>query len=268
MAITRTIIVWDMDIIKEDPLYEEDFYLLRWLKAYNMSVRKAEKHLRSTANWRKENDVASLYDANFPMAWLESMPIYADAVTKDGSIACSIQAGLVDIRGMLEELGRQDFVKYLTQAFVQVERVLIELNKYKNRGQPLTENCIDGGTILLDMDQFAPRQLRSFEVLSTIGEVCKNVVKHFPYLGATFIVLNCNTVSAVLLKVIRSILESPSFKFEVYGQDRAEWEESIQNQIPAHMLRDVFGGTRPKEEKMKRDILIDRDLILSLAEEL
>lgn len=255
------------DIIKEDKLYEDDFYLLRWLKGSGMNVKKAEKNLRATAKWRKDFDVASLYNADFPEDWLESLPIYADAVTKEGSIACSVQAGLVDIRGILEERGRKDFVRYLMQAFVQVEVVLLELNRQKYGGQTLTENSIDGGTIILDMDQFAPRQLRSFEVLSTIGEVCKNVVKYFPYLGSKFIVLNCNTVSAVLLKVIRSILESPSFKFEVYGQDKSEWQDSITEQIPEHLLRDVFGGTRPKEEKMKRDILVDKDRILSLARE-
>ncbi|CAG7825942.1 unnamed protein product, partial [Allacma fusca] len=256
------------DIIHEDSLYGDEFYLLRWLKVSNMKVKKAEKYLRSTAKWRKELDVSSMYNGSFPDGWLESMPIYADAVTNSGSLAASVQAGLVDIRGILEERGRANVVKLLVQAFVQAERVLVELNRNRFGGEFLTENSVEGGTMILDMNNFQARHLGSLQVLQTVGEVCKIIVKYFPVLGARIIVLNCNSFATVILKIIRSILESPSLVFEVYGQDKSEWQDSITSQIPSHLIRDVFGGTRPTEEKIRRDTLVDTRALLSYARDL
>ncbi|CAG7723797.1 unnamed protein product, partial [Allacma fusca] len=74
------------DIIPEDSLYEDDFYLLRWIRAGKTDVKKAEKKLRKAAKWRKENNISSLALEPFPENWLESHPMFADAVTKEGSL--------------------------------------------------------------------------------------------------------------------------------------------------------------------------------------
>ncbi|CAG7722233.1 unnamed protein product [Allacma fusca] len=229
-----------------------------------MVVKKAEESIRNTAKWRQENGVASLIEESFPEGWLETMPIYIDAVTPDGVLIVTIEAGLIDFLGMLNKFGRKKTVLLFMQAFSQIEQVLIDLNRKNLGDEPLTENSVIGAIILIDMDQFAVRQLRSIEGIQAITEICQNLVKYFPYVSSMFMFINCNIVTSALFKIVRPILESPSLKFEVYGQNKSEWQGRVSNFAPENLLRTPFGGTKPKENIIKRRKMVDRSQILSM----
>lgn len=258
------------DIINEDSLYEDDFYLLRWLKAGKFNLKKAEKKMRKAAKWRKENNISALATEPYPEGWLEAVPIHADAVTKEGVVVTSLQFGAVDIPALFKQWGKEQIVKLTVQSFAQLELVMIELNKRKNEGKPLSENSVEGGVMLIDTDKLGAKDLSSLDVLQTFTEICKKLKKYFPGLAAKFIVVNCTSVIDTFLKVARAILEKASLKFEIFGKDeKSNWHEAVTAQIPAKLLRDVFGGTRPTEtEVVKRDRFVDKALILSLVNDL
>ncbi|CAG7734568.1 unnamed protein product, partial [Allacma fusca] len=155
-----------------------------------MNVKKAEESIRNAAKWRKENGVASLVEEIFPEGWLETMPMYTDAVTPDGVLIATIEAGLIDFRGILNKFGRKKTVLLFMQAFSQIEQVLIDLNRKNLGDEPLTENSVMGAIILVDMDQFAARQLRTIEGIQAVIEICKNFVKYFPYVSSMFMFIN------------------------------------------------------------------------------
>jgi hypothetical protein len=251
------------DIIHEDSLYEDDFYLLRWVRAGKFNVKKAEKKLRKAAKWRKENEISALAEQPFPEKFLEDVPIYADAVTKDGVVVATLQAELIDIPRLFKEWGREKVVKSAMQGFAQMEKLMLDLNKRKFAGQPLTENSIEGAVLLVDTANLSASDVASMDVIQTVTEVCKKLKKYYPGLASKLIYVNCTSVVDGLLKIARSILESPVLKFEIYKKDeKSNWKEAVAAQIPVHLLRENFGGTRPKDEQTKRVIFIDRDLIL------
>jgi hypothetical protein len=255
------------DISHEDELYEDDFYLLRWLKATKFNLKKAEKKLRKTAKWRKEIDMNSLIKETFPEKLMDDVPIYIDAVTKDGVVVATMQAGVIDIPAVFKEWGREKLVRHLMQAFGQVEKIMLELDKRKYGGQPLTENSVQGAVLLVDTDKLSAKDMSSMEVLQTVTEVCKKLKKYFPVLGSKFIGVNCTSVVDAVLKIAKTILEKASLKFEIYGkEEKSKWHEAVAAQIPAHLLRENFGGTR--KEDTKKVNFIDKDYLLSLLDEL
>ncbi|CAG7728707.1 unnamed protein product [Allacma fusca] len=257
------------DIIHEDALFEDDFYLLRWLKATKFNVKKAEKKLRKTGKWRKEIDMATLSKETFPDKLMDDVPIFVDTVTKDGAAVASLQAGLMDIPRLFKEWGREKLVRHLMQAFGQAESVLLFLDHRKYDGQPLTENSVNGAVFLIDADKLSAKDMSSLDVIQTVTEVCKKLKKYFPLLACKLIAVNCTPVVDVVLKIARTILEKANLKFEIYGkEEKSKWHEALQAQIPVHLLRENFGGTRPKSDDDKRVNYIDKDQIIPLLEEL
>jgi hypothetical protein len=45
------------DIIAESEEYNDDYYLIRWLRARGLDVSKAEEMLRKSMKWRQDNAV-------------------------------------------------------------------------------------------------------------------------------------------------------------------------------------------------------------------
>ncbi|CAG7832286.1 unnamed protein product [Allacma fusca] len=254
------------DISNEDSLYDDDFYLLQWLKAGKFNLKKAEKKLRKAAKWRKENNLSGLVDEPYPENWLEAVPIHADAVSKTGVVVTTIQFSAVDIPGLFKQWGREQITKLTVQGFAQMENVMLELNKRKFGGQPLTEDSLEGAVMLIDADKLSAKDLSSLEVIQTFTDICKKLKKYFPTLASKIIVVNCTSVIDALLKIARTILEKASLKFEIFGKDdKSNWHEAVTAQIPAKLLPEAFGGTKPKEEPIKRDRFVDKALILSLV---
>ncbi|CAG7716264.1 unnamed protein product [Allacma fusca] len=252
------------DFISESDLYSDDFYLLRWLRAGSMDVTRAAKLLRNAAKWRKSYELESLLEENFPQDWLETMPIYVDAMSVDGVVVATAEAGAIDFRQIVEEKGKETAVRLMAQAFAQSEKVILERNKINFQDQPLNEHSIQGATLIVDFNNFSARQIQSFRSIQATIDVCKILVNYFPDLGSKFICINCNSVSMVILKILRSIIEGPHFKFEIYGSDENEWKPSILPQIPANQLRRPFGGTRDDGETIKRDRLVNPNNFLSV----
>jgi hypothetical protein len=96
------------DIIAEDEEKGEDHYLIRWLRARNLDVPKAEEMLRASMEWRKANQVDGILERDAvpddiakdaPFAWCgntrEGLPIFLSPMGKH------------DMRKFLEKYGRE-----------------------------------------------------------------------------------------------------------------------------------------------------------------
>ncbi|CAG7723375.1 unnamed protein product [Allacma fusca] len=74
------------DLVTDDNKeYEDEYNLLRWLRAQNMNVKKAEKMLRTAHYWKLENNVAELVYEDLPLDMIEQFPVFVDGIANDGT---------------------------------------------------------------------------------------------------------------------------------------------------------------------------------------
>ncbi|CAG7784984.1 unnamed protein product [Allacma fusca] len=166
---------------------------------------------------------------------------------------------------LFKEWGRENVVTYSVQGFAHVEKLLLDLDKRKFAGQPLTENSTEGVVMLQDVANLSASDMASMDVIQTVTEVSKKLKKYFPGLTSKIIIVNCSPAMDTILKISRSILESPTLKFEIFGtEEKSHWKEAVAAQIPKHLLREPFGGTRPTQVGAKRVTFVDKELTLSI----
>ncbi|CAG7827274.1 unnamed protein product [Allacma fusca] len=237
--------------------YEDDYNLLRWLRAQNMNVKKAEKMLRNAHAWKHENNVEQLVYEDLPIDMIEQFPIYVDGMSENGTPVASVQAGKVDFAGQLKLMGKERVLRYCIQIFAQGEKFILECNRKSTSNEPLHENSFKGAIAIVDFDRFSYSQIRSIEAIRTSIEVCKIMMNYFPDLGSEMYCINCNSVSRAALRILRPILETQNLTFQVFGTNELEWKEAILSKIPAHQIRPPFGGTRlDKQILVKPEYLI------------
>ncbi|CAG7818771.1 unnamed protein product [Allacma fusca] len=233
------------DLVTDDNKeYEDEYNLIRWLRAQNMDVKRAEKMLRHAHTWRLENHVEALVYEDLPQDMIEKFPIFLDGFAKDGTPVSSIQAGRIDLAGQVKLLGREKVLRYCTQIFAQGEKVLLDFNRKNNGNEPIHENSIRGAIAIVDFDQFSYRQVRSIEAVRTAIDICKIMTNYFPDLGSDMYTINCNMFSGIAMRLVRPVLETPYLKFHVFGTNVNEWKEAILSRIPADLIRPPFGGTK------------------------
>ncbi|CAG7824541.1 unnamed protein product [Allacma fusca] len=235
------------DILLESKEMNNDFVLLRFLRACDWDIKKAKAMMSNAAKWRVENDVDSLIYKEPPVHLLEKMPIYIDGFTNDGLLVASVEAGKIDFRALLNELGKKQIVEVATQSFAQAEKVLLDQNEKYFKNQRLTKESFMGAIVILDFKGFSYWQLQSLKCVQLSIELCQMMVNYFPDLGSHLICINCNRVSRMFLKIVKPIVESPSLKIEVFGEKQDEWSQVVLANVQADQLRVPFGGSKTEK---------------------
>jgi len=96
------------DIIKGDEELNDDSFLIRWLRARNLDLKKAEEMLRASMEWRKVNHVDGILEREpVPEEVTSQSPVALCGYTQDGIpiLLCLIESQ--DMGKYLEIYGRE-----------------------------------------------------------------------------------------------------------------------------------------------------------------
>lgn len=114
-----------VDYILETEDQKDDSFLIRWLRARNLDVTKAEEMLRFSMKWRKENDVDTILERHEMPEDLRSMaPIAYCGVSKEGYAVFVVPFGRHDARYGIEKYGMEAMERYQTMNMEAVTKLL------------------------------------------------------------------------------------------------------------------------------------------------
>jgi hypothetical protein len=146
------------DILKAEEhlhktLCDDDYFLIRWLRARNLDLDKAEEMLRNSLKWRKENEIEGILDrpeAQVPVKYKRLYPTGVFGEDEEGNVLLCLPVGRFNHRIAIGEIGLETFIKY---NHVWLES-LVKLVKDKEkelgvRGLQLVE--------IIDMEQYSFR---------------------------------------------------------------------------------------------------------------
>ncbi|XP_075552374.1 SEC14-like protein 2 isoform X2 [Dermacentor variabilis] len=216
-----------------------DAFLLRWLRAREFDVSKAERMYRNDLEWRKENGVDDIFSSyKIPELVKENFPGAILHPCKDGRPTWLIPAG-IDMKA---------FVAALTPAVVQ--RHCIYMLEYaeslKRSASKEAAAEMETHYLVIDVDNFSLRQVYSWQAVKTITDMLQMMEDHFPECLEKCIMINAPHFFPIMWKLIRPFLtQRTTDKVEIFAKADA-WKERLVDivgsaSLPAHWGGDMVG---------------------------
>ncbi|CAN7940615.1 unnamed protein product [Ixodes hexagonus] len=214
----------------------DDRYLLRWLRARDFNVNKAEQMLREHMKWR------NLYGADDILSGPESPEVlrkyYPGGMVghdREGHPVWLIPFGGCDLKGMLMSVTKTDMIKHVIWSFELIEQDLRAQSK--KLGKP-----IETQTYIFDFDNYSLRSIASKAVLDFLTDLMCTFEAHYPERLKKAVVINAPRIFPMFWRLIRPFLsEATANKLHLFG--REGWKEALLADIQADQLPVFWGGT-------------------------
>nr|XP_037281729.1 SEC14-like protein 2 isoform X2 [Rhipicephalus microplus] len=212
-----------------------DAFLLRWLRAREFDVTKAERMYRHDLEWRKDNGVDELVNSYEPPALVkENFPGAILHPCKDGRPMWIIPAG-IDMKA---------FVAALTPAVVQRHcTYMLEYAESLKRSASIKATAeLETHYLVIDVDNFSLRQVYSWQAVKTITDMLQMMEDHFPECLEKCIIVNAPYFFPVVWKLIKPFLtQRTTDKMEIYAKVEP-WKERLVGLVYAAALPAHWGG--------------------------
>ncbi|KAM7301471.1 SEC14-like protein 2 [Ixodes scapularis] len=216
-----------------------DHFLLRWLRARDFDVSKAENMLRRNVEWRSEHKMDSLVEDYqeselvrrfFPGGILECSP--------NGNPVFLIPIGNVDIRGFLQIYPAEEVRRHCGYMLESGERI-------KERVSLTRERPVETLYVVFDFENFSLRQLYSWEVMTLLTDLLRLYEDNYPETLEKCFVINAPGFFPLLWKIVRPFLTQRTVdKVHIFGKDG--WREVLRahflpEKLPKHWGGDMLG---------------------------
>ncbi|CAG7733281.1 unnamed protein product [Allacma fusca] len=224
------------DVISEDGKFDDDLYLLQWLKVNKLDPPSTAEMIKKAVEWRREMDIESLNEEEFQ----EFRRVYAAiwGTTRDGRLIVYNPLGKKDLKKGIATYGKPLWMRLWTRLFLEMEARMIAFNKAKNiSSQRITVDTPSCVVNVQDLSNFSALQVASIDVIKTGRENVKNLSTYFPLVINLSMMINMNNISKTIFKVVKPFLSKPYFTYEMFGTDESEWRERLLQIVDEEQLQ-------------------------------
>lgn len=215
--------------------HQSDHYLLRWLRARDFDVKKAETMLREALQWRKEIGADTILVDYQEVEVLEKYR--TGGICGRDKSGCPIYIdpyGLIDMKGLLRSAKKID----LHRKFVQVMETVAKLcqEESKKRGTYIEELVV-----IYDLNGLGIKQLNkpSVDMYLSIVDLCES---RYPETLKKVFVINSPKIFPIIWSIVRPLLHENTAKKVVVLS--GNYKETLLKHIDAEELPACYGGTR------------------------
>ncbi|CAN7936878.1 unnamed protein product [Ixodes hexagonus] len=221
-----------VDVKLDEPT---DSFLLRWLRARDFDVAKAENMLREDLKWRAEKNIASLtktYQSSevahryFPGGLFQ--------YDRGGRRLWILPVGDGDFKGMLQCVPEEQLVDEIVYT---LERIQEDKRKQVEKLGPIEDSM----TILFDFDRFSLRQVYSLQAINYIRSLMSIYEGHYPETLHRAVIINAPGFFPIFWRLIRPFLtQRTANKVLIYGRDG--WQSVLLDYVDPRQLPAYWGG--------------------------
>lgn len=224
------------DVLKPE---HDDRYLLRWLRARDFNLNKAEQMLRAHVEWRKQ------FGTDDVRTWPESPEVlrkyYPGGVVghdREGRPVSIIPLGSCDLKGLLNSVTIDEVMRHVVRQFEDVDEDI------KQQAEKLGKD-IETVTYIFDFDGFALSTLASKAVIDYLTNLMCIFEDNYPERLQKAFVINAPRYFPIFWKIVRPFLsDMTARKLALYGKDEQAWKKALLDEIDADQLPRHWGGTQ------------------------
>ncbi|CAG7822864.1 unnamed protein product [Allacma fusca] len=226
------------DIITENDTFNDDYYLLAWLKARNMKPSKTEGMIRNSLAWRKKISLNSDMTEGMMEELRKDFPIITDTTSSsDGLPIGFAHVGKVDNQKIYSKYGWATIAHYVMKVFLQFEEAMIDHNHKKNlHTQKITQDCSPGIIVIFDIDGFPLTPSPFVDSLRIVSTLLPAITSYFPFMIEHVFMINVTKIFATILKFIKPMIPSRGNTFNVYTSGEDGWKKNLKELINSEEL--------------------------------
>ncbi|XP_040354871.2 SEC14-like protein 2 [Ixodes scapularis] len=212
-----------------------DSFLLRWLRARDFDVKKAEHMLRKNQVWRHENNIDLLLETyQLPEVLRRYLPGGISGHDRGGRPIWILRFGNCDYKGLLQCVSKEELSK---ACFYQVEQIYAD---FKIQSEKLGKN-IDTVTVVCDYDNFSLKQVYSLQAMEFFREITVQFDTNYPETLERYLCINAPSFFPFFWKLVRPFVsEKTASKIEVFPQEA--WKSALLKYIDPSQLPVHWGG--------------------------
>ncbi|XP_042149773.1 SEC14-like protein 2 [Ixodes scapularis] len=212
-----------------------DRFLLRWLRAREFDVSKAEDMFRQDVEWRSKNGMSSILEDYQPGELIQRyFPGGLLECHSKGHPLFLVPMGNVDIRGFLQILPAAAMLRHLAYMLECQERLKERVSL--KMGRP-----VETTYVVLDYENFSLRQLYSWEVMTMFTDMLSVYEAHYPEILEKALVINAPSFFPLVWRIVRPFLSQRTVdKVLIFAKDG--WREIMRDTFEPERLPKHWGG--------------------------
>ncbi|KAM6422848.1 SEC14-like protein 2 isoform 1-T1 [Liasis olivaceus] len=220
------------DVLPSLPI-QDDYYLLKWLRARCFDLQKSEAMLRKHVEYRKHMDAEHIKEWKAPEVILKYVAGGTCGFDREGCPVRYEIIGALDAKGLLFSASKQDLLKYEFQ----------ECEKLRELCQEQTEKLgkrVETAVMIYDFEGLGLRHLWK-PVVDVYGELLPMFEENYPECLKHLFVIKAPKLFPVAYNLVKHLLsEDTRKKLIVLG---ANWKEDLHKYIDPAEIPVLYGGT-------------------------
>jgi len=210
---------------------EDERMLLRFLRARDMNVKKAEQMLRKSVDWRNSNDIDAVKKWQAPAAVTKDFKMYYCGEDAEKRPVYLMPIGRWDGRKILQGHSKDEVCTYM----------------YKTL-EIIMDKCKENGVLqfhaILDFTELSFWKVAHWDSLETAIRVIRDFESNYPESLFSAHLVNAPSVFWQAFKAIKPILAQCTMdKIHIFDSDKKRWQEHLLQGIPKESLPKDYGGT-------------------------
>ncbi|XP_052073554.1 SEC14-like protein 2 [Mytilus californianus] len=214
---------------------QDDFYLLRWLRARNFDLKKSEIMFRNHIEWRKKVSADKiLQDYTEPEVLKKFFTGGLHGFSKDGCPIWIDPFGNIDLKGLLRSAKKSDAV--LSKVYILEKLYNVT---FKEQTQKVGTR-VDQVVVIYDLENCSRRHLWK-PGLDCFCEIVSMVEDNYPETLRIAFVINAPRIFPVIFHLVKPFLaEETAKKIHIFGSN---YKEELYKYIDKDQLPSHWGGT-------------------------
>jgi len=200
-------------------LQEDDVTLIRFMRAREYDLQKAEDMLRKSLKWRKEN-LDKILEWKCPQIYLDALPFRICGVDNIGATVIWLRLGHWHGRQLIEQGLKQECLKYGNWI---IEKSFATL---KNGGN---KPC----HVIVGIEDLSLYQITHIETMQTLFAGFQNLEQNYPEVLKRVHIVNAPWMFTMAFNFIKPILSAHTLaKIQVFGSNKKQWLPVLQEFMP------------------------------------
>ncbi|ODM99132.1 SEC14-like protein 2 [Orchesella cincta] len=198
-------------------LHQDDATLLRFLRARDNNIVKAEEMLRKCLEWRKNHEISTILKWKMPTFLDEALPFEFRGVDNNGGPVAWLPLGRWRGRHLIEGGKKQDCLR---AAYYMFELCLHHVRKNGNRPT----------FVIFGMEQLSFYQISHLETMQTFFYGFQQLEQNYPEILRKLYCINA-------FAFVKPVMSPRTLaKIEVYGSDKKKWLPLLLDSMPRDII--------------------------------
>lgn len=207
-----------------DDLKPDELTLLRFLRAREGDVQKAEEMLRKSVQWRKDNDVSTYLNWQLPTPIANDFKFHYIGVDNEGYAVMYLPIGRWNIRDKIEAGYKEDAFKF---RFHLLEFFMHYVNKTKQHQF----------VIILDLAECSYRKVAHMETVQVLLSAFRDFEANYPERLRSAFVINAPWVFSYIYAFVKPLLSGHTLsKVKIFDANESQWKPALMEKIPEQII--------------------------------